>query len=159
MMPYLRLLAQSPYENRLKGLRGAFHEKQTDPADLQMIVALVVALGALILLLAVMKHARQRKAGKAAPHHPLTLFSHVLKRMGVGPADRFLMRSLAKDTHLQQPTVMLFSHDLFQEQAARWLETLSFGAIESHARRRLKVIALRAFPVTEEPHDAKPLTV
>jgi hypothetical protein len=79
------------------------------------------------------------------------LFSQVLKKMGVGPADRLLMRSLAKDTHLQQPTVMLFSHDLFKEHAVRWLDTISLKAVEVHAQRRLEVIAGRAFPAAEEP--------
>ncbi len=157
MMQYLYLLAQSPYENRLKGLRGAFHEKKTDPADVEMMIAMIVALAALIALIALTKKIKQRKAGKAAPQHPLKLLSHVLKKMGVGPADRFLMRSLARDTHLQQPTVMLFSHELFKEHAVRWLETITIGAFESHARRRLKIIARRAFPVVEESTGAATL--
>jgi hypothetical protein len=52
---------------------------------------------------------------------------------------------------------MLFSHDLFKEYAIRWLDTISLKTVEVHARRRLKVIANRAFPAAEEPPgDATP---
>ncbi len=154
MMQYVFLLAQTPYENRLRGLRGAFENKKTDPADIKMLVAMIIALVAVILIVAVLKRVRQKKQGRTAPHHPLKLFSHVLKKMGIGPADRFLMRSLAKDTHLQQPAVMLFSHELFKQHAVAWLETISLKPVETHAKRRLQIIAHKAFPVAEESSTA-----
>ncbi|MCG8405131.1 MAG: hypothetical protein MI923_08050 [Phycisphaerales bacterium] len=138
-------LAQSPYHDRIRGLRSAFDNKQTDPTDVKLILVYIVILLAVIVSLLLVKKFRLHKEGSLAPQQPFKLFNRVLKQMEISLVDRILLRMLARSTHMLQPTVMLFSPELFEQHAGRWADSITFKFAQSHARRRLNAVAEKAF--------------
>ncbi|MFQ5429327.1 MAG: hypothetical protein ACE5E1_03360 [Phycisphaerae bacterium] len=149
-------LAQSPYETRLRGLRGAFDNRQNDPVDVQMIVVYLAVLGALILALVLYQRLRIRREDKRTPRHPMKLFNRVLRELGVGFVDRLLMRSLARSLPMEQPTTVLFNRSLFDQYRDRWLKSIGLVPLQAHAQRRLFAVAEKAFP--PEPETAPEAT-
>lgn len=144
------LLAQTPYQNRLQGLRGAFNQRQNDPTDVTGILIFFAAVALLIVALVLVKRFRARKEGRFAPRHPLRLFTLVLKKMGVGLTDRILMRSLARAARLPQPTLMFFSPSLYERHARRAADAIAVKALRAHARRRVEAIGRKAFTAAED---------
>lgn len=146
MIYFAGILAQTTYQNRLKGLRGAFDDKPSDPADFKLIVVLAIALLAVILFSVLLGRIRLRAERKAAPRHPEKLFNKVMKRMGLGLTDRCLMRLLARSADLSQPTVMFLSADLFERHTRRWIDSITIKSLQDYIRRRIGVVAGAAFP-------------
>ena len=152
------ILAQTAYQNRLKGLRGAFNEKPSNPADMKAFFIFVAAMAVLILFVVLVKQLRLRKERKAAPRHPARLFNRVLKRMELNLTDRLFMRMLAAGIYLRQPTIIFFSRDLFERHTEKWLNGISVKSFRNRARKRLKSIAEKAFTdgeVDAASHDSK----
>ncbi len=145
------LIAQSAYETRIKGLRGAFHERQSDPADLRLFLVFFIALAAVIIALALVRCLRSPGPRRPAARHPWRIFNRVLRRLGLGIVDRFIMRMLAADATVTHPTSILFSRDLFERSASRWVESISLATLRRHARRRLRAIGRIAFPKAAIP--------
>ncbi|MFQ5412657.1 MAG: hypothetical protein ACE5EC_10175, partial [Phycisphaerae bacterium] len=102
MIRIFHLLAQTPYENRIQGIRGAFNNRKTDPADITAILIFLALVAMVVAGLIAVKHVKLRRSGKTAPRHPLNLFSLVMKKMDVGWTDRILMRWLARGAHMRQ---------------------------------------------------------
>lgn len=150
MMNLMLLLAQSPYQNRIKGLRGAFDNKQNDPMDVMLILVYIGVLVTVIMSLLIVNKIRLHKKSNQAPQQPYKLFNRVMKQMKIGASDRVLMRMLARSTHMPQPTVLFFSPELFEQHVERWTDSLSLKLLQDSARRRLDVISEKIFP----PHSA-----
>lgn len=145
MIERIQLFAQTPYENRLQGLRGAFNNRKSDPMDTTMILGFLAAVAVVVFTVLAVKHIRMRRSGRLAPRHPSNLFSQAMKKMGVGWTDRILMRWLARSMHMQQPTLMFFSPVLYERYARRSAEGIAVKSLRNHACRRVAEIAEMAF--------------
>ncbi len=145
MIDRIQLLAQTPYKNRLQGLRGAFNNRKSDPMDTTMILGFLAVVAVVVITVVAVKHIRMRRSGQLAPRHPLNLFSQAMRKMGVGWTDRILMRWLARSVHMQQPTLMFFSPALYERYARRSAEGIAVKSLRSHACRRVAEIGELAF--------------
>ncbi len=171
----LMLAIGSKFEERLRAIRGGFNDRPTDPADIWAVIyMLVIPISAMVLFFAIRQYRQKRREIANAPAHPMRLFDNVLRRMGVGMSDRYLMRAFARSANLPQPTIVLFSRDLFEKSTTRWLNSLSVKAIQTHATARFSAIAEMAFgpqnendqsrpggrpPLPENPFEMRPSTV
>lgn len=144
------ILAQSTYQNRFNGLRNAFVPDQSGSTDLFWIF---VFFGAIITPIIVIAIVRKMKSpgGSLTARRPMRLFSRSMREMGVRFADRLLMRHIASRSRLRQPTVMLFSEELFERFTHKWLETLPLDVLREKAEARLGHVAMQAFGETSRP--------
>lgn len=146
------ILGQTPYENRLKGLRGAFDNRTTDPTDMTgaLILFGVVAGAAIIWIVA--RRWSQRNEGNADTHRAMHLFDTINRKLGLSWRDRFILRMFARATHLPKPVVIMFDESLFDRHAERWLDSLSFAPLRGRGRASLNLLRSRSFP-TEGTDD------
>jgi len=145
MIELIHLLAQTPYENRIQGLRGAFNNRKSDPMDTTMILCFLAVVAVVVAITIAVKYIRLRRSGHIAPRHPLNLFGQVMKKMGIGWTDRILMGWLARGAHMHQPTLMFFSPALYERYARRSAEGIAIKSLRNHARRRVVAIGEMAF--------------
>ena len=146
------ILGQTPYENRLKGLRGAFDQRTSDPMELTgaLILFGVVAGAAIIWIVA--RRWSQRNEGNSDTHRAMHVFETIIRKLGVPWRDRFVLRMFARATHLPQPIVVMFDETLFDRHAERWLDSISFAPIRSRGRASLNLLRSRSF-VTEQTNE------
>ncbi len=141
---------QVDYAERVRGLRSAFQPIEAEPPDVQKILNFcMIGLAALAALL-ISRGIWQRRSGKNAARNPMWLFSHVLKQLGIGYSDRFLLKSAARSTSLKQPTLMLFSPALLERYAGLWADSIPVRPVRERVRTRLIAIAEKAFPPEDE---------
>jgi len=145
MIQFFPILAQTQYRNRLKGLRNAFNNKETEATDITSIVVFIAILAAVIIVIAVVHRLRQGRQGRAAPNHPTRLFNQVMKRLGVGYADRLMVRFLVGRCGLEQPTVLFFNREYFDRQAGQCVESISIKPVQDYFRGRIATIRALAF--------------
>ncbi len=67
--------------------------------------------------------------------------------------DRLLLRHIAARMGLRQPTIMLFSEELFERYTHEWLEAVPFDALRNKAEARLRHVATLAFGESSGPVD------
>lgn len=140
------ILAQTRYENRLKGFRGAFDNRQTDPTDIIVIGVYFAVLAAFVAVLIVFKRCRGRADGGATLQQPHRFFSRVMKQMGIGLGDRWMMRAVSRSARMQQPVTLFFNPGLFQKSTGRWLDSITLRPLRTYAEGRLRAISDTAFP-------------
>jgi len=156
MIPFLPILAQTQYRNRLKGLRSAFNNKETEATDVKSIVVFFAVLAAIIIVIGIVHRLRQSRKRRAVTAHPSRLFNQVMKRLGVGFADRMMMRFLAGQCGLEQPTVLFFNRGFFDRQAGQWVESISLKPLQDYSRARIDAVTELAFGTDDPPGDADP---
>jgi len=149
-MTITSVIAQSPYQNRLEGLRGAFHNRKTDPADVTAVLIFFGAVIAIAVIWAVVRRISTNRKEESGVTSPVRLFDGVLRRMGIGFQDRFLLRLFARGTGLSQPALVLFDENTFDHHANRWIDSLSIAPLKRRAGVGIALLRDRAFP------DAKP---
>ena len=145
MIRLLTMLAQTPYQNRLRGLRGAFDERQSDPADVTGAIVLIGCLVAAALAWALFRHLSHRRKGDARGHNPLRMFDTLLRKLGISRGDRLLLRLFAKSMHVPHPAVILFDETFFDRQADWWLSSISFTPLRLRAKWSIEQLRARAF--------------
>ncbi len=155
MIDLTQLLAQGVYHDRLRGMRGAFNPGRPEPMDMTPLFVFLAAILATIVTILLVRRFRLRKSGAVASNRPMRFFSRVLKQLGIGLADRVLMRTVARSSGLQQPTVLLFSPELLNRHANPWLESVTIIAIRDYAKTRIAFIAAKLFPPAESA-EAQP---
>ncbi len=156
---FLILAQNTSLEERLRGLRGGFNDRPTDPANIRAVIFMIVIPVSLVILIFAIRQFRQRRREIAsAPAHPMKLFDNVLRRMGVRFTDRYLLRMCARSVNLTQPTIMLFSRELFDRNTNRWLDSLAVKALHNHAATRFAAISELAFgpPPDNDTHGGRP---
>jgi hypothetical protein len=72
----------------------------------------------------------------------------MLKELGVGWLDRTLLRLAARRSELPQPTVMLFTPELWQKYAGGWAKSIGIPPIRSYVLNRVRAVTQKAFPET-----------
>lgn len=152
MITLANMLAQSRVAEKLQKIRGGFNDRPTNPADLTgVFLTILIPISFVLLILLVRNLIARYKKGHGSPAHPMRLFDTVLKKMGMKFSDRFLLRALARSSHLNHPTVVFFSRETFKRHATAWIEKLSIKPIQHHAKARMSVISELAFGPEPEP--------
>lgn len=133
--------------NRARALfRDAFPREGRDPTQtLQSFAAVLVAFALTIAVIGIARHYRNglHRSPRAQAHR---LFMQCLKQLGLSQVDRLLLHVAGKHCHYEQPTVMLFSAELFNKSATRWVDTLLFPSLRPWARKRLAAVSQQLFP-------------
>ncbi len=137
--------AQVDYATRVQGLQGAFRRSGAEPTDFRNLYFFLAIVAVLLVLLVIARNVQQRGGSEPSPRKPYALFSHMLRKLGVGLTDRVLLRYAARKCHLRQPTVMLLHPDLLWNSVGRWADSLTFAPFRDYARQRLAAVAARAF--------------
>jgi len=144
-MHLFAILAQTPYENRLKGLRGAFDDRQSDPTDLTGAIILFGCVIGGAVIWAMLRKMAARRAGEGDANHPFRVFDMVTRALGLRWRDRMVLRLFARASQLPQPAILLFDESLFDRQAERWLESLSFAPLRMRAQSSLSALRTQSF--------------
>lgn len=152
MNPVLHILAQSIYNNRLKGLRSAFNENEGDSGDIGKLLFFGALVAVLLVALVVARRAAQKGEAKSKATKPIKLFDKVLKEMGTSFFGRCLMRAAARHSRLRQPVVMFFNPALFERYAGQWADSLVVDSLRPYARKQVELIAKQAFPGFDHEH-------
>ncbi|MCB9855946.1 MAG: hypothetical protein H6818_09695 [Phycisphaerales bacterium] len=147
-MPILSILAQTPYQNRLEGLRGAFDDRKTDPTD---ITGFFILFGCVIAIALIWVIARRISVGRSTENehnHPVRLFDMILRKMGIGFRDRFVLKLFARGVNLPSPMLIFFDEEVFDRHAGRWIDSLSFTPLKRRAMAGIELLRSRSFPDT-----------
>lgn len=153
MTRVLSILAQTPYQNRLQGLRGAFDDRKTDPADVTGIVVLFGCVIAIALVWVVVRRINLRRDPKHENDNPVRLFDMIMRKMGIGFRDRFVLKLFARRVSLPQPTLIFFDEEVFDRHTGHWIDDLMFTPLKVRARAGVALLRARAFPGSSS-HDA-----
>lgn len=149
MTTLLTLLAQTPYQNRLQGLRGAFDDRKTDPTDVTGFLILFGCVFAIALIWVVVRKISIRRGPENDHNHPVRLFDLIMRKMGLGFRDRFLLKLFARGVRLPDPTLVFFDEEVFDRHADRWIEELAFTPLRRRARAGIDLLRSRAFPESQ----------
>ena len=152
MMGLLNILAQADYAKRLRGLSGAFQATEGEPSEIRQLfgffVMVVGVIVAMFVARAIWKHRDVKNSGRK----PARLFAYALKQMGVRLPDRLLMRYAARNCDLPHPAMMLMSPQILERSAGRWADSITVRPLREHARRRIAVLANKAFSQDDLEH-------
>lgn len=99
-----------------------------------LVVVGLVASGCLIHLLA--KRRRRAGTGHEAKPDPQRLFGEVLEKLSLSPAQRDLLKAIARSSRFKHPTALLLSEALFDRHAAM-VPGDTAPSDFAHLRRRL----------------------
>lgn len=138
--------SMDPWEGVQKAFRNALPREHGEPSVWAAAAVFVSGLLALVIILYVIARVVQRGRVEESARTPMRFFSFALKQLDVGVLDRLLLRRLARASGLPQPTVMLFSPDLWEEHAGQWADKLVFPPLRAYARDRVHAVAAKAFP-------------
>ena len=154
MMPLYSILAQTPYQNRLEGLRGAFDDRKTDPTD---VTGFLILFGSVIVVAIIWVVARKiaiRRKPENEHNHPVKLFDVILRKMGFNFRDRFVLKLFARGVNLPHPTMIFFDEEVFDRHAGRWIDDFPFTPLKHRARAGIELLRSRAFPDASAPSTA-----
>jgi hypothetical protein len=145
MMSMFAILAQTPFENRLKGLRGAFDNRPADPTDLTGAIILFGCVIGIAVIWVVARKWSQPASGNSDANHAIRMFDSMTRRLGLSWRDRFVLRMFARGSQLPRPALILFDETLFDRQSERWLESISFAPLRNRGRLSLEALRSRSF--------------
>jgi hypothetical protein len=154
------ILGQSRSEpmSAWEGVRGAFQhslpqaEGQASPLKTTLIFVGILLGVVLVFYVAARLMNRSGVVEKVRP--PNRFFAHLLREMGVGWLDRFLLLRAARRSRLPQPAIIMLAPVLFEKHAGTWADSLNM-ALRGFVRARLAHVSAIAFPSpTTDPLNA-----
>ena len=80
----------------------------------------ITGLLAVVVLIGLVSHVAQVWKQKARRDDPQRLHQDLLQSMNLRPSQRHLLDQVAQDLHIQNPSAMLLSAELFDQRLARW---------------------------------------
>lgn len=107
--------------DRLEAMRRGFTSK-TEPGSgvwTSLVIVVVVGLLAMLVLLFLNRTQQNKEQGKSESAH--ALFKHVLSQLKLGLQDRSLLRRVATELKLKNPTVMLLTPQIFAETSFAYI--------------------------------------
>ena len=131
-------LAQAPWEAVRDHLR-----RGGSPSTAMYVLLAVLSLAALLLIV----HRLQERGERQPPvSDPRGLFRRVLHDLGLNVVERDLLRRMASDLRLENPTVMLLSPTLFERYVRKWREALEErGGVSAPRLKTLQSVAVSLF--------------
>ena len=75
---------------------------------------------AVVVLIGLVSHVVQVWKQKARRDDPRQLYGELLKSVNLLPSQRHMLDRVAQDLHIQNPSTMLLSAELFDQRLARW---------------------------------------
>lgn len=123
------------------------------------LVTTLVVLVAIPILAGLIYNFLQKRWSGGDINRPLTLYRRVLRRLPLGRAQRVLAWRMARGLELPNPTVLLLSAELFDQQAARWMRGIGprrREALESSALSGLPAALFGPGYLTRGAHPGNP---
>jgi len=142
---YLQLLAQTPYHNRLQGLRGAFNDRPSSSSDSSGAFILIGAAIAIFILWLILQRANESRQDRTRTVRAGKIFNQLLIKFGLNWMDRFLLKMLARESGLARPAIIFFDEYLFEQQTQKWVDSISLGFFKRRAVQSVERIRARAF--------------
>jgi hypothetical protein len=130
--------------------RNALPRERGEPSVWAAAGMFVAILLAVILVLYVIARLLQPGSGDNGTRSPMRFFVYALKQLGIGWTDRLLLRMAARQSGLAQPTVLLFTPELWRRHAGQWAESLAFAPLRLMARERFRALAEKVFPSSSD---------
>lgn len=117
--PLMTVVAQagglSPVQ---RGVRDHFQ----NGGSLVAVVLVMVVIALFVVAAYFISRSTERSASAVWRDDPDALFNDLLHRLGLGVAQRKVLAQIARDRPLPNPTVMLLSQAVFDENVRRWQE-------------------------------------
>ena len=146
MAKWLGILAQTPYHNRLEGLRGAFNERpSSSSSDTSGAFILIGAAIAIFVLWLILQRANESRQERTRTVRAGKIFNRLLVKFGLSWADRCLLKMLARESGLARPAIIFFDEYLFDQQTQKWIDSISLGFFKRRAIASIERIRERAF--------------
>ncbi len=143
---WLGLLAQTPYHDRLKGLRGAFNDRpSSSSSDTSGAYILIGAAVAIFILWLILQRANESRQERRHTVRAGKIFNRLLVKFGLSWADRCLLKMLARESGLTRPAIIFFDEYLFDQQTQKWIDSISLGFFKRRASASVERIRARAF--------------
>ncbi len=143
------LLGQDASQERWEGVQNAFRNSldrgQGEYSALVTAGYFIAGLFAVSLIAYLLVRRTQRSEGERTARPPLRFFGTLLAQLGVSWPDRFLLRLVARNAGLPNPSVMLLSPDILERHAGEWVDGLGVPFVRSYLRNRLDQLRLKAF--------------
>jgi len=114
MMP---VLLQS---DRLPLFYQAVRDQFNRGGTLGSVLIVLACLTGVVLLVYFLNRLEQRSTKSVEPSDAQRLFRDVLARLGLNEGQRQLLEAVAKDLRLKNPTVLLLSERLFDQNVQEW---------------------------------------
>jgi hypothetical protein len=131
------VLATLNRAERLEAMRRGFTSKTDPESGILTSMVVVVVIGLFVVLLLLLLNRAQQDRGVRKGKTPQGLFKEVLSKLKLGWPDRMLLRRVASELRLKNPTVMLLTPKIFAESASRYVSGRS-------GRSRADMTRLRA---------------
>ena len=106
------------------------------------VILAVFAIVVLLCVVALVFRFQQRRQGREL-NNAEKLYRSLLNRLGLSVRQRDLLRRIASEQHLDNPTVLLLGRRVFERHARRGLAT---GNASPDETRRIEELADRLFP-------------
>jgi hypothetical protein len=113
----------------------------------------VLALGGLVLALAVGLWLAERRRLRRERSHPLALFQRLAVEMDLGWSDRWLLIRMARRQGLPSPLTLLLSPATFEYHARAYAQAQR-GARAQRRRGRAARLKMKLFPPAADSHQA-----
>lgn len=98
----------------------AVQDHLTRGGSLLTLLYAAVAVAVLVGLLVLLHRAQHRRATGPPVENPRKLFDTVIRDLGLGVVQRDLLRRMASDLEMEQPTILLLSPAIFMKYARKW---------------------------------------
>jgi len=98
----------------------AVREQFNKGGTLGSVLIVLAGLAGVVLLVYILNRLEQKSTTNTGPSDAQRLFRDVLARLGLNEAQRQLLEGVAKDLRLKNPTVLLLSERLFDQNVQEW---------------------------------------
>lgn len=109
------ILAELGRAERLRAIREGFTSKSEAGSGVYTGLLIVVALGVVAIVVLALLHRFAEGTGKSSGGTPNSLFREVLRELPLGFQDKALLRRMAGDMQLANPTTVLLTPGLFEQ--------------------------------------------
>lgn len=151
MQPSLWIIAQTPYHNRLEGLRGAFNDRPSNPTDTSGALILIGAAVALLVLWLILQRSNGSRGDRSRSNRTGKIYPRILKKFDLTLPDRLFLKMFAREANLTQPAIIFFDEQLFDRHSARWLDSMSMSFLRHRAQAAFDRVRMIAFPDSDGP--------
>ena len=136
-------------QDQLTQTQSAVRDYFQRGGSIGVVIVVGLVLVALFVLTYVLTRRQDRQLAPPVPNDPHQLFEDLLRQLPLTDAQRDLLRQVAHDQQLDQPSILLVSPDLFNQHVKQWHKThAAHSAGPSDPARTLADIQAVLFPAS-----------
>ncbi len=150
------LLSNITRDERMRSIREAVRRHENTPGSLQTELLIILATLVVIALGLMILAGLQRTKRQRSPRNPGRLFREVLRPLELSFSERLLLRRVARNLKLNQPTMLLLSPQYFSQSADNLLKHSPWASARTSLRARLEAISRKLFGQPLLKQDAPP---